>query len=516
MKTRFLALSRLELLIGTAVLVGLYLSSLYSYLLFHSVVELFSVVVACGIFILAWNARRFLDNSYLLFLGISFLFIGGVNVLHTLAYAGMGVFRGETANLPTQLWILQRYLLGFTLLGAPLLLGRKLKAGRVFCGYLIAVTLLLASIFYWRIFPDCYLDGTGLTPFKKTSEVVIALMLLGGLGLLIRERHAFDREVLGLLTASIVTGIISDLVFVTYVSVYDISNLTGHLFELASFYFVYKAIIETGLVKPYDLVFRELKQNEAALRAAKTELENRVAEIHKLNLELERRAVDLETANQELEAFSYSVSHDLRAPLRSIQGFADILLNEYGAQLPSGGQRFLQLVHDNAVDMDALVNGLLTFSRLSRQALQKQTVAMDALVRDAFDSLRNEQDGRKIEMAISDLPNCLGDPLLLKQVWLNLLSNALKFTCRREIARIEIGYCTEDDGPAYFVKDNGVGFNSENADRLFGVFQRYHHAEDYAGTGLGLAIVARIVRRHGGRVWAESEVDHGAAFYFTL
>ena len=255
------------------------------------------------------------------------------------------------------------------------------------------------------------------------------------------------------------------------------------------------------------------------------ELETRVAE----------RTVELETSNRELEAFSYSVSHDLRAPLASLDGFSRIVLQDYGPQLPDDAQRFLNLIHQNAVAMGELIDGLLRFSRLSRQPLKKRTVAPVELVRHVLDDLSNPQDGRQVEIVIGDLPECQADPILLKQVWINLVSNALKFTRQRAVAKIEVGCSMLDVGQsssesvvptsnlqpptsefAYFVKDNGVGFDREHADKLFGVFQRYHDAEEYPGTGVGLAIVERIVRRHGGRVWADAQVDLGATFYFTL
>jgi PAS domain S-box-containing protein len=224
----------------------------------------------------------------------------------------------------------------------------------------------------------------------------------------------------------------------------------------------------------------------------------------------------LEAANKELEAFSYSVSHDLRAPLRAIDAFSRILLDEYGSQLDPSAQDFLDSIRSNAQQMGELIDDLLTFSRLSRQPLQKQAVAMVDLVHDVLAELQSEQAGRDIELIINGLPSCQADPKLLKQVWLNLLSNAFKYTGDRAVARIEVGCQLETVAPVFFVKDNGVGFDMQYAHKLFGVFQRLHRAEDYDGTGVGLAIVQRIVQRHGGRVWAEAEVGQGATFYFTL
>jgi len=259
-------------------LVGLYLTSLHSYLLFHSLAEIFSIVVACAIFFVAWNSRQFLDNNYLLFIGIAYLFVGAFDLIHTLAYKGMGVLPGYGANLPTQLWIATRYIESLSLLIAPVFIGRKLRPSLVLTGYLLVTAVVLGTIFYWDIFPDCFIEGVGLTPFKKISEYLISVILAGSIALLVRKQKAFDRHVLQLLVASILLTIAAELAFTFYVSVYGISNLFGHFCKIISFYLIYKAVIETGLRKPYDLLFRDLKQSEEAQREARDDLEVRVEE----------------------------------------------------------------------------------------------------------------------------------------------------------------------------------------------------------------------------------------------
>jgi PAS domain S-box-containing protein len=254
------------LALGGAVFVGLYLSSQYSFVLFHSIAEIFSIVVAYSIFMFTWNSRRFLENHYFLFIGIVSLFIAGIDLVHTLAYKGMNVFSGYDANLPTQLWIASRYLQSISFLIAPWFIHRKLNPNRILVLYTILVAAVLASIFY-GIFPDSFIEGQGLTSFKKNSEYFISLLFALSLWLLQRYRHEFDRGVWRLLVGSIGMSIAAEFAFTFYVDVYGFSNLIGHFVKIVAYYLIYKAVIETGLVKPYNLVFRDLQKAEQRYRA---------------------------------------------------------------------------------------------------------------------------------------------------------------------------------------------------------------------------------------------------------
>jgi light-regulated signal transduction histidine kinase (bacteriophytochrome) len=209
-------------------------------------------------------------------------------------------------------------------------------------------------------------------------------------------------------------------------------------------------------------------------------------------------------------------AHDLRSPLRAVDGFSRILLEEHNAELSPDAQHYLGLVRSNAVQMGHLIDDLLTFSRTSRQPLAKRLVNPAEVVEQVLEELQGELQGRNVEVIVGDLPPCQADPAIMKRVFFNLISNAVKFTRKKDEAHIDIGSINNEGMTAYFVKDNGIGFDMNYSSKLFGVFSRLHSESDYEGTGVGLALVARIVHRHGGRVWAEAEVNKGATFYFTL
>jgi signal transduction histidine kinase len=689
-----------------AVVLGFYLSSRYSYLLFHSFIEVATVAVAFALFALTWNARRFLSTGYLKTIGIGYGFIGLVDLVHALAYKGMNVFSGYDANLPTQLWIAARYAQAAVLCLAPLLQQRRVDE-RLLLAACATVTAAILAATFSGAFPDCYVEGQGLTTFKIGSEYLISALLVASLVPLYGMRAAFSREVYWLIVGSIVLTVLSELCFTAYVSVYGFANMLGHLVKLGAFYLTYRALLVTGISEPFDLIFRDLKLTEDRLRRAHDTLEEKVrertAELHRtnrellavghchktllraddekslldevcrivcddagyrmawigfaehdeaktvtpvawggveggylsdahitwadtergrgptgtairtgkssciqdfatdakaapwrdnalkrgyrssialplkdaqgtpfgvlciystepntftsdeirlldelaadlafgiavirargelqqaeerigeLNRDLERRVVErtaqLEAANKELEAFSYSVSHDLRAPLRAIDGFSQMVTEDYSGQLDAEGQRYLATIRNNAHHMGELINDILAFSRTSRQEMQVSAINMTALAREVFDEARTAAPMREIELHLGELPSAKGDRALVRQVLVNLVSNAFKFSSKREKPRIEIGARTEEAENVYWIKDNGAGFDMAYVEKLFGVFQRLHKAEEFEGTGIGLAIVKRIILRHGGRVWAEGQIDGGAGFYFTL
>jgi light-regulated signal transduction histidine kinase (bacteriophytochrome) len=279
--------------------------------------------------------------------------------------------------------------------------------------------------------------------------------------------------------------------------------------------------LQLALLHENFMLYDNLQNHAVQLQLEMAERRNAERELLRLNETLEahvaERTAELRLANKELEAFSYSVSHDLRAPLTTIAGFVKLLLQ----QSVTGGadaerQRFLQYIDAGTQRAMSIIDALLRLSQLNRQALDKRRVDIGALVVEVVTQLRNQERARHIEIEVAALPDCVGDAGLLKQVFVNLLANAFKFTRLQSNARITIGWRCQHNAGIYFVADNGVGFNQEHAERLFTAFQRDHSDAQFEGTGIGLSIVQRIVQRHGGRVWAESKPGEGATFYFTL
>lgn len=266
------------------------------------------------------------------------------------------------------------------------------------------------------------------------------------------------------------------------------------------------------LMESFNEMLAQIQARDGALLRAHNELEGRV----------EERTAQLMGANKELEAFSYSVSHDLRAPLRQISGFAKILSDEYGAQIDGAGQRYLKLIQEGASNMGRLIDDLINMGRIGRQELIRKPTDLNDLLKSVLNDLQTEIETRSIDLRLGELPVVECDPGLIKQVFTNLLSNAVKYTRHQERPVIEVGQSHQNgqnsdvEETVFFVRDNGAGFDQKYENKLFGVFQRLHRAEEFEGTGVGLATVRRIIQNHGGRIWAKGETGKGATFYFTL
>jgi len=275
--------------------------------------------------------------------------------------------------------------------------------------------------------------------------------------------------------------------------------------------------------EPRQPAATEMEVIERATHIVSIAIERAQAEeaIHKFNAELEQRVkertLELQAANEELESFSYSVSHDLRAPLRAMNGFSRMVLTDYGEQLDDNGRRMLGIIQTEALRMGRLIDDLLEFSRFGRKPIEPTLINMTEIAREVFEEFAASEPERKLQLDLKPLPEARGTEGMIRQVWVNLISNAIKFTRNRERGIIEINTCK--NGPEetiYYVKDNGAGFDMRHAEKLFGIFQRLHTQQEFPGTGVGLALVQRIIQRHGGRIWADAVSGHGATFYFTL
>ena len=518
---------------------ALYLLSRINYLLFHSSVEVFSIVIAFAIFAVAWNARRIMDCNYLLFIGIACLFVGGVDLLHTLAYEGMGVFLENGANLATQLWIATRYMLSFSLFAALFFANRKFRPNAVMAGYFITTALILGSIFYWGNFPQAFVDGVGLTSFKVISEYVISFILVCSIGLLIRKRSEFSGDVVKLMVAAMAVSIAAEMTFTLYTDVFGIANVIGHLLIVVSFYLIYKALIETGLTKPYNLLFHDLKQNEIALTEYTNELtdvndqlvreaaERKKAEVKQKTLQdqLEHYSKHLEALVEEktkqlkdserLAAIGQTagmVGHDIRNPLQAIIGEV-YLANSEIASLPDSEEKTnllesLNMIKQNIEYMNKIVLDLQDFAKPLNPCPEETNIEQmiqELLTRNGV--LANIQTEAKIE---SDARIITADSAYMKRILGNLVSNAVQ--AMPDGGKLTVYAHREKTAVVITVQDTGVGISEDAREKLFTPL----FTTKAKGQGFGLAVVKRLTEALGGTVTFESQKGKGTTFTIIL
>ncbi len=527
------------LLAAAVSLVALYVLSGHNYLLFHGLVEIFGIVIAFAIFVIAWNSRYIIDNHYLQFVGISFLFVAGFSLLHTLAYKGMGVFPEVGANLATQLWIVTRYLLSFSLFMPLLFISRRFKAGIIFAVYFLIAIFLAVSIFYWNNFPVAYIDDAGLTLFKVASEYIITAVFLMTAGLLVLKRQEFSSSVFRLLVGALATAAAAELAFTLYVDVYGIANMVGHLLNVVSFYLIYRALIETGFAKPYELLFFYLKQSEVTLT-------NRADELMRVNQKLEHEIVErkqveemLQQAQAKLQDYAQNleqlveertkqlkdkermaaigeiagmVGHDLRNPLQAVSCEIYLTKNQL-SMLPSSGQKTklqasIEAIEEQTGYMGKIVSDLQTFVKPVQA--QKQAVNLKQLFVGVLDQVvipENIQSNLQIKGALT----ITADPYLLKRVLINLVTNAVQ--AMPEGGELTIKAQDNAAGQTLIVvKDTGVGIPKEVKSKIFTPL----FTTKAKGQGFGLAACKRSVESQGGTITFESEADKGTKFIITL
>ncbi len=467
--------------------------TIYNYLLFHTLAEIFSIVIGFAIFIIAWNSRQFIDNNYLIFIGVGYLFIAFLDLMHTLSYKGMNIIV-YGANVSTQLWISARFLEAITLLVAPLFIRRKLKYHFELLFYLISTLIILLSIFYWNIFPVCY-TGTELTMFKIISEYIIIALLISSIFLLFRFKAEFSKRVITLLISSIIITAIGEIFFTLYRDVYSLFNLLGHLFKIISFFLVYKALIETGLKKPYDLLFRRLKRSRDLL---------------------EDKSHKLELINKDLKSFAYTLSHDLKGPLRRIDGYSYSLQDEYSQNLDSEGNKFLKNIRDSVKKMSQIINDILKISQISTIKINYNKFNVSKMAKEIFEELKEQYKDKKVEFLAYPGMIMKADKSLIYILLTNLLENSLKFTNDNADSKIEFKNKYQGDKIIYYIKDNGIGMDMQFANKVFKPFEKAHEDKKIKGSGIGLATAKKVVNIHKGKIWIESERNKGTTIYFTL
>jgi len=457
--------------------------------------------------VLLFGQYAILRTRALLVLAGGYLFTAGMAGAHTLSFPGLFAPTGLLGAGPqTTAWLYMFWHAGFPLcvVAYALFKSEGLATGRVAGGHpaaaiLACVAAALAAVGGLALFATrgqdalpAIMAGNHYTPAMiGVVSSVWALSLLALWALWRRRPHS----VLDLWLVVVLCVWLFDVALSAVLNQgrFDLGFYAGRIYGLLAASFVLGV-----LLIEHALLYARL--------AAAHESERRERRL------VQQRTAELTAANRDLEAFSYSVSHDLRAPLRSVDGFARALEEDFGDRLDGEARRLLGIIQQSVRKMDHLIEDLLAFARLGRQALERAPVPLETLVRRTMDEVRSSDADRRIEFTVGPLGTADADSGLLQQALTNLLSNAVKFTRRRDIARIEVGR----RGDVYYVRDNGAGFDMRHADKLFRVFHRLHPADEYEGTGVGLAIVQRVIERHGGRIWAESTFGEGATFYFTL
>jgi signal transduction histidine kinase/ActR/RegA family two-component response regulator len=488
-------------------LLGLYFTSFYSYLLFHSLAEIFSIIIACTVFILTWNAWAYIDNNYLKIVGLSYLFIGLLDLLHTFAYTGMGIFPLYDYYSP-QIWIATRLFEALVFLIAFYALRKKpvVHPWSLIITFTVISGGIILSIFYWHNFPTCFVEGQGLTPFKIYTEYVICALLTIAAILLHRNRHHFARRVYLFLMGSIFFGIMTELAFTQYIAMYSYTNMLGHYFKIISFFLIYKALVETGIKTPHATIFRELQASNEAARLAREAAE--------------------EANRQRTDAITNFV-HDIRTPMQGILGAAEILGdNPPQAEIP----RYLGIINDGGNVVLAIVNDIMDLSRLEsgKLTINCEDFNLAATVQSAVQLLETQAREKHIYLHI-DYPNDVpiglrGDPLRLRQILQNLIGNAVKFTSTGGITvRIRnLGALGGSEGDElrlrFEIIDTGFGMNDETVKRLFQPFIQASPeiTKRYGGSGLGLSICQRIITLMDGEIGVQSTEGLGSTFWFEL
>lgn len=475
----------------------LYYISTKNYLLFHTLAEFFSITVGFGIFVIAYNTEKYTPNRYLLFIGINYLFVSFVDLLHTLAYKGMNVFQGyDEANLGTQLWLVARYLEAITLILAPYFLRVKtLKVELLMFFNFVFVSGLLSTIFYFNVFPLAFDIQTGLTDFKIYSEYTIIFMLLIALLGLYKHRNYFNDKTFLFLCISIFATIVSEFCFTRYIHPYAIENFIGHITKIISFYFMYLAIIQANLQNPIDNLFKELKASKE-----KAELASRAK-----------------------SEFLANMSHEIRTPMNSIIGMTELTLQK---PLDTEIKENLQIIKQSSNTLLEIINDILDLSKIEsgKMELDEKPFRLNSLMQEVrlIFEMPAKEKGLSFSINVDkNIPdNLSGDRLRIKQILINLIGNAIKFT-KEGFVKVDVSLVNKVDDTVllnFMVVDSGIGIANEKQKHIFEPFVQADGSitRKYGGTGLGLTICKKLVDLMGGKISLKSKINEGSTFIFSL
>jgi signal transduction histidine kinase len=464
-----------------------------SYVVFHNIAEFFSIMVSLSIFGVGWYTYERSHDRHALFLSAAFLAIGLMDFMHAMSNAAMPAFiTANSSNKSTQFWIAARLFQASTFLASAFLYSRE-KVARLPKAAVLAAALLVSGlvfcgiIFFPSSVPDTFVQGVGLTLFKKFSEYAVVVLLCAAFAAYWRLLSKTGDRLLVYYLAALTVSVFGELNFAVYTKVFDTFNVLGHVYKIAAFSLIYQGIFIASVKAPYERL--------AAMSVSRDLLQ---------------------AVNKELEAFIYSVSHDLRAPIRAMSGFANILAEDYADKLDEQAKSHLARIKAGSEKATRLIDDLLRLSKISRQDMDVAEMDLSGKASSVIADLREANPGRKVEVDIKPDLKASADARLMELVLSNLLGNAWKFTSRTDNALIEFGAAEKDGQAAYYVKDNGAGFDQAYAEKMFWPFQRLHSDDEFEGTGIGLTIVERVIRRHGGNIWAEGEVGKGATIYFAL
>ena len=510
---RGLLLGLLLGLAGFAFTVALFIYSSQGtpqYLLYHSLIELFSVGVGVAIFAIGWNSRQFAGNSFLLVLAVAFLFVGLVDTLHTLAYKGMGVFPEAGANLPTQYWIAARYVESLSLLFAALVLFTRaaVRPYLLFVGYLAVTLLLLYAINPGGVFPVSYVDepgGGNLTPFKIISEYVISALLVAAGVIVWFRRDRLDPQILQLILVALAIKVLSEYSFTLYRDVTGFYNFIGHIFKLIFTVLIYLALVRGSLLTPYRSIFRDLVSSQ-----------------ERLNEELEERRqaeAALRRSQDEREELMRTISHDLRAPLTIIRGHTELVTEvlPMGPDAAPMVQESLDAIRRSVDAMNVMIQDLVDAARLEggQVTLELEPVLPAEYLPDLLQRIGATVETGRIALYLEpDLPPVPADRNRLDRIMLNLLTNALKYSPPG--SPIDIRAARDGNRAAFSVVDRGQGIAPADLPYIFDRFYRPQAGRRAEGVGLGLYITRGLVEAHGGGITVASEPGEGSTFTFTL